>query len=104
MVRELKTGTIRFGEHIRRFRQESGISQTDLATFAGYSPQYVCDIELCRRPVSDNVVKDFSEALGVDETLAHVWAGRLPPQLRDLGDVRAEALADLLRKFANGGR
>lgn len=88
-----------FGEHARQARESRGMTQKDLAAAAGYSPQFIGDVELGRRPVPDNVVRAVARALGVPRDLAYVWAGKLPPDLRRFDGTEAAALASVLAVF-----
>ena len=92
-----------FGNHLKEVREERGISQLQLATWLGYSPQYICDIEHSRRPTPDSFLEDLISTLDLNPTLTYLWAGKLPPRLRFLGDESSKALADLLDQFDGFG-
>lgn len=46
------------------------------------SPQYLNDIEHDRRnPTSDHLIRQFAKALGVEEDLLFVFAGKIPDDI-----------------------
>lgn len=44
------------------FRRQHGIGQADLARQCGLSPQYICDIEKGRRPLSNSALNALLQA------------------------------------------
>jgi transcriptional regulator with XRE-family HTH domain len=93
---------MRFGEHVRQARDRRGMTQKHVAELTGYAPEYVADLERSRRPVPDNVAADVARALAVPSDLAFVWAGKLPPDLRDLSGDESDRLAMILAGFREG--
>ena len=78
------------GQAIITARKSRGISQKELASViekedgsGPISPQYLNDIEHDRRsPTSDQLIREFAKALGVDEDYLFVVAGKIPEDLR----------------------
>ncbi len=54
------------GRNIARLRREKGVTQEDLAVRAGYSQQYLSEIERGKRNPSIVAIYEFAQALGVD--------------------------------------
>lgn len=52
------------GKNVRRLREEKGVTQAQLAEFAGIHARYVQDIEACRRNPTVAVVRQLKSALG----------------------------------------
>jgi len=79
-----------FGQTISKARKEKALSQKDLAAMifkeedgAAISPQYLNDIEHDRRnPSSDHLIRQFAKALGIQEDLLFVLAGKIPDDVR----------------------
>lgn len=90
---------MKFGDHILRVREKQGRTQKDIAEAAGLSPQYVNDIERNRREPSERAICGLAKGLAVPTDLVYVWAGRLPPDLRDLDEWEAHALDNAIRQF-----
>ena len=66
-----------FGERVRKLRQESGISITELASRLGVTKVYVSDVELGRRsPFSLARIKQVSDVLGCDPFELYVLSVR----------------------------
>jgi len=86
----MTTPTTTLGQAIIAARKSKGISQKDLAAAVQkedgsgpISPQYLNDIEHDRRsPTSDQLIKEFAQALGVDADDLFVLAGKIPDDLR----------------------
>jgi len=92
---------VTFAEHVRRVRRERGLSQKSAASAIGVSPQYLNDIERARRePPSDAVIERIAAAYEHETVPLYVYAGRLPPPLRDLDPEDAVILASVLDNFA----
>jgi transcriptional regulator with XRE-family HTH domain len=78
------------GQAIIAARKAKKISQKDLAAAVQkddgsgpISPQYLNDIEHDRRsPTSDQLIREFARALGVDENYLFVLAGKIPDEVR----------------------
>jgi len=88
-----------FGERIRAARERREMSAKELAAAVGISPQYLNDVEKDRRnPPSDAVIWRLAVHLMVPSDLLHLWAGRLPPELRET-DVTDAGLAEALSLF-----
>lgn len=47
------------GEEMRRLRQQAGISQRQMASVLQFTPSYLCDLELGRRPWSLDKFKAY---------------------------------------------
>ena len=78
-----------FGKTIASARKNRGVSQRELALRivkddgTPISPQYLNDIERDRRnPPGDHLLKQFAEALGLDEDYLYFLAGKLPSDMR----------------------
>lgn len=56
---------IRFGEAVRKLRQEKQISQEEFADLCGLHRTYISDIELGKRNVSLENIEKISTALDV---------------------------------------
>lgn len=86
----MTTGAPTFGQTISKARKEKALSQKDLAALifkeednTAISPQYLNDIEHDRRnPSSDHLIRQFAKALGLQEDLLFVLAGKIPDDVR----------------------
>jgi transcriptional regulator with XRE-family HTH domain len=86
----MTTGGPTFGQTISKARKEKALSQKDLAAMilkeedgTAISPQYLNDIEHDRRsPTSDHLIRQFAKALGLQEDLLFVLAGKIPDDVR----------------------
>lgn len=78
-----------FGSYIRRKREETGMSLTDLARRLDISPAYWSRIEReMEKPPKDELIAKAAAVLGLVADDAFVEARRLPPDLqREVGDV-----------------
>lgn len=56
---------MRFGEAVRKLRQERQISQEEFADLCGLHRTYISDIELGKRNVSLENIEKIAVALGV---------------------------------------
>jgi DNA-binding XRE family transcriptional regulator len=66
------------GEHpVRIWREHRGLSQEELASFAGIARSYLAEIEGCRKPGSIDAFRKLARALGltVDDLLPADQAG-----------------------------
>ena len=73
-----------FGAVITNARRFWGLSQKEIATRVGLSPQYLNDLERGRRnPPPDDVICRLAEAIKVSPNTLFFVAGRIPPALRD---------------------
>lgn len=78
-----------FGQAISKARKEKGWALKDVITRVlredgeAISPQYLNDIEHDRRsPSSDRMVKQFADALEIDQDWLYYLAGRFPEDVR----------------------
>ncbi|WP_459922686.1 helix-turn-helix transcriptional regulator [Desulfatiferula olefinivorans] len=69
MKPEKKRSDLTFGQAIRNFRLEKGLSQTALAKIIGISSQSLCDIENGRRTPSSKRAAIIARQIGGPETL-----------------------------------
>lgn len=56
---------MRFGEAVRKLRQEKQISQEEFADLCGLHRTYISDIELGKRNVSLENIEKIANALGI---------------------------------------
>jgi len=69
-----------FGGKVAEERKKLQMSQKDLATRVGISPQYLNDIEHGKRnPDSDVLIEKLAKALRIDSAILYYLARRLPP-------------------------
>src|SRR5271166_5255439 len=96
-------GSIGVGDHIRRFREERGLSLSQLATDAGVSKGYLWNLENdqeARRPSADTLYS-VAKALGV--TMSDLMGRKLlpaatphvPQSLQEFADEEGLPEADL---------
>lgn len=64
-----------FGENLRRYRKEKGLSQEKLAEICGLHRTYIGDIECFKRNVSLENVQKIADALNLDSYLLLVKGG-----------------------------
>ena len=72
----------RFGELVRRLRQERGFSQEEFSFRVGLHQTYVSSIERGERNVTIQTAERIANALGT--TLARMF-GELEPKAEDVG-------------------
>lgn len=65
MLKLMKSPLLQFGERVKRFRLEKGISQEDLAELADLHRNYVSQIECGRRNLSLLNILKLARALKV---------------------------------------
>jgi transcriptional regulator with XRE-family HTH domain len=53
------------GRHVRRFRQERGLTQEQFAELSGFSQQYISDLERGRRNPTIVSLYELAQALSV---------------------------------------
>lgn len=85
-----------FGRQVKLFRERAGLTQADLGTRIGYSPDQVASVECGRRIPKPELVDKADEALdaggvlkAMKEELAHA---RYPAFFRDAARLEAEAV------------
>ena len=55
-----------FGNNLKKFREEQGMSQEKIAEKAGLHRTYISDIERRKRSISLSNIQKIAEALGVE--------------------------------------
>jgi len=103
-----------FGERLRRLREEKGVSQSELASKAGFQPSAVAHFESDRRSPSFENLRRLADALTVtiDYLLGRETepksAGPIAEQLfRDFSRMSAqdqETVADIAKMLAEKDR
>jgi transcriptional regulator with XRE-family HTH domain len=74
-----------FGNVIAETRKKKNISQKELATKLGISPQYLNDIEHNKRnPSSQQLIDQIAETLEIEREYLCYLAGRLPDEIINL--------------------
>lgn len=85
------------GDLVREERKRRGLTLQQLADAAGFSAAYISDIEKGnRRPTTDTFLSGVAGPLGIESDIVYYYAGRIPPDLRNL-DVSE---ADVVGAFA----
>lgn len=72
----------KLGQILRDARCEQGLTQVDVANFAGIDRSYLCKLELGKNtyPPSDRVLSALASKLSLDAETLTFQAGRLTPQ------------------------
>lgn len=71
-----------FGSIIAETRKKKNVSQKELATKLGISPQYLNDIEHNKRnPSSQQLIDQIAETLDLESEYLCYLAGRLPEEI-----------------------
>ncbi|GGS64108.1 transcriptional regulator [Planobispora rosea] len=92
-----------FGYELRRYRQEAGLTQSKLASRAGFALGTISMAETGRRPPTEDFARRCDEALGADGALIRIKemidnvAARLPAWFRPWAEI--EQAAESLRTW-----
>lgn len=94
-----ETSAMSFGTTISQTRKKIGLSQKDLATQIGISPQYLNDIEHDKRsPDSDELIQRIAKELKIEPDVLYYQARKLPPNAK-LADVPPERIVEAMKAF-----
>ena len=72
----------KLGSHIRRCRQQAGLSLRKLAELAHVDPAYLSRVEHSMVPPSDALVRAVADATGTKAEELFLLAGRIPEEWR----------------------
>ncbi len=86
-----------FGKHLRFYRKQRRMTQTELANAVGVAPAYVSQIESALRMPSLKVAKKFADALRVDLPTLLGTAEETPAPDRLSDSEKLEMLRSLIR-------
>lgn len=100
-----RRGAMTFGDWLRTRRVGTSRNLRDVATEAGISPQYLCDMEQDRRAPSDAVLERLARTLQAPLPVAYWRAGRVPPSLRtcETDDLTLSAVIDVVQGLLGEG-
>jgi len=97
-----------FGELLRHYRLQAGLTQVELARRAGVAPSYTTLLETGRRRnPSREVVKHFTDALGLadsDKDALYAAAGYAPSHDAPASAPRRHPVYDAMENFLKLGR
>src|SRR5262245_33606188 len=91
-------GKEKFGEFVRRRREQKEIGLREMAKIIGVSPTYLSKIERDEvPPPAEDKVKKIAEIIGHDADELLALAGRVASDLTDIIRQRPREMADFLR-------